>query len=219
MAVVARPQWAAQGSFWDTQAAASPFHCPVGPVWWSQGPVEFRNSFSRAERPDSGRFGASRPTPRPGHPGPGVHPGRAQPPPGVSWGPARPPGVVGGAAGRSPRRFRRGVGPLEAQTPLFRGAVPSRLWALAGRKAGTVGPRGPCPRRGSRGRPSGPGGRRSGPLEGGRCRMLGASGFRDAEMGPLWDPTSRLNLGGVFSHGPTVGPHGHGATQGTSGRP
>jgi hypothetical protein len=49
--------------------------------------------------------------------------------------------------------------------------------------------------------------------------MLGASEFRDAEMGPLWDPGPRLNLGGVLSHGPTVGPHGHGATQGTSGRP
>ena len=49
MAVVVRPQWAAQGSFWDTQAAASPFHCPVGPVWWSQGPVEFRNSFSQSQ--------------------------------------------------------------------------------------------------------------------------------------------------------------------------
>lgn len=49
MAVVARPQWAVQGSFWDTQAAASPFHCPVGLVWWSQGPVQFRNSFSQIQ--------------------------------------------------------------------------------------------------------------------------------------------------------------------------
>lgn len=36
--------------------------------------------------------------------------------------------------------------------------------------------------------------------------MLGASEFRDAEMGPLWDPGPRRNPGGGFQLWPYRGP-------------
>jgi hypothetical protein len=37
--MAAAPQCAVQGSFWDTQIAASPLHCLVGRLWWSHAHV------------------------------------------------------------------------------------------------------------------------------------------------------------------------------------